>query len=93
MFNQDMTEDKEAPKVIEVPLKNSDSIFKVKREDPYGFFKIYYERGVVPRKLSGQYTSLRDAKRGIEEYDNLLKQQSISKTTIKANKANGVLVD
>lgn len=43
----------------------------------YKFFKIRYEKGVVPRDLAGRYTSVQAAQRDLEHY---LRRMPVSKT-------------
>lgn len=41
---------------------------KLTRTDPYGFIHVSYDKGVVPRELSGQYTTFIDAERACAAY-------------------------
>lgn len=40
----------------------------MKRIDPFGFVRINYERGELPKELDGQYTSFEEARKRIELY-------------------------
>jgi hypothetical protein len=41
---------------------------RLTRTDPYGFIHVSYEKGLVPRELSGVYTTFVDAERACTAY-------------------------
>jgi hypothetical protein len=44
------------------------NILHAKRQDPYGFWTMHFERGEVPDSLKGTYTSFSECWRRIEQY-------------------------
>lgn len=40
----------------------------LERTDPYGFWVIHYEKGQLPEKLKGSYTSYEEAKKAVTLY-------------------------
>lgn len=58
--------DRDIPNIREVEVGKNKLL--VKREDPYGFWHVNYERGVTPQDLSGAYTSAEQALAAIEIY-------------------------
>ena len=40
----------------------------LKREDPFGFIRIYFERGEVPERLKGSFTEWVSARRVVDRY-------------------------
>jgi len=51
-------------------------VFIEKEIGGYSFFVIKYEKGSVPKELSGQYTSIPEAQCGLERY---LRNRPVSK--------------
>lgn len=41
---------------------------RLNRTDPYGFIHVSYEKGVVPRELSGSFTTFHDAEKACVAY-------------------------
>ncbi len=62
--NTDPNRDEPRKKYVE--LENNRLIME--REDPYGFIKIHFERGQVPEKLQGTYTTWEAARLAIKVY-------------------------
>lgn len=58
--------DKEAARRKVVDLGNNKII--TERTDPFGFWKIHFEKGRMPEMLQGQYTSYEAAQRDIDVY-------------------------
>jgi hypothetical protein len=58
--------DKDLPNVREIPFLNNKA--RLKREDPFGFVYISYERGQVPEELKGSYTSFDEARKALGTY-------------------------
>lgn len=52
----------------------------LRRKDPYGFWYIHFERGVVPEDLSNAYTTLPLAQAAVEHY---LENSSVRKRAAK----------
>jgi hypothetical protein len=46
------------------------NILHAKREDPYGFWTIHFERGEVPDFLKGTYTSFSECWKKMAQYIN-----------------------
>jgi hypothetical protein len=44
------------------------NILHAKRQDPYGFWTIHFERGEIPAELKGSFTSFGEAWKRIEIY-------------------------
>jgi hypothetical protein len=44
------------------------NILHAKRQDPYGFWTIHFERGEIPAELKGTFTSFPEAWKRIEVY-------------------------
>jgi len=44
------------------------NILHAKRQDPYGFWTIHYERGPVPAELQGTFTSFSECWKKIEPF-------------------------
>jgi len=44
------------------------NILHAKRQDPYGFWTIHFERGTIPNELQGTFTSFDEAWKRIEVY-------------------------
>lgn len=51
-------------------------IFIEKEDNGYSFFKIRFESGTLPTDLSGRYTSIKSAQKGLEDY---LRYKPVSK--------------
>jgi len=47
---------KDAPKVLEIPLDNDNKI-KIVRKDPFGLIYMELEKGTLPEKYQGAYTT------------------------------------
>ena len=58
---------KDLPNIRKVTLSNGSSL-TLKREDPYGFWSVHYEKGQVPERLKGLYTSPHEAMKDITNY-------------------------
>lgn len=82
MHLQDFTQPEENVRFIEI---GKNKLF-MKREDPYGFISINYERGDVPEELKGTYTSFDEARKRIQRYLEK-KQEVVEKQEQKALKA------
>jgi hypothetical protein len=54
------------------PEKSTTAIHVKKTPGGYKFFEIHVEKGVVPKELSGKYTSILRAKDAIQRYFNTL---------------------
>ena len=48
-------------------LENGNKIH-IKAEDPYGFWRINLDKGNLPEKLKGMYTSVEMARKDVERY-------------------------
>lgn len=47
------------------------SRFIFKREDPYGFWHVYYEKGITPNRLKDdRFTSIQHAEQAVRNYLN-----------------------
>lgn len=64
---QDFNENKDLLRVRSINLAGGNKI-NVKREDPFGFWTISWERGQLPDYLKGQYTSFEEARKAVEAY-------------------------
>ena len=53
--------------VREVELKTGNKII-LKREDPFGFWYFHYERGPVPKQLTGAFTTVTLAERALTHF-------------------------
>lgn len=63
-----------------VTLENGNKLI-IERTDPYGFWKVHYEKGQIPDKLSGLYTSYDRAMVDVNSYIATLKptEESVDK--------------
>ena len=59
-----------------VSLDNGNKIH-IRRHNPYGLWRISYERGPVPQKLTGEYTEFRLALRDVEMYLEQIKREAV----------------
>lgn len=59
--------------------------YKLTCYNPFGFWKIANEegRGLVPKEISGDYTSSHDAQQGIDSYLNRLEQEAKQKDHVE----------
>jgi len=73
----DVTRD--VPKVKEFVLDNGNKIY-IKADGPSSFFRINYDKGQVPAKLTGAYTSYYFAVRAMEQY-----LASVGRTIVSSN--------
>lgn len=67
---QDFTEiegDKDLGNKRSLTLENGNKIY-FERKDPYGFWYIHYDKGQMPEKLRGAYTSYDRAKLAVDSY-------------------------
>jgi len=64
--------------VRELKLETGNTLY-VKRTDPYGFFRFSLERGAVPDWMKGNYTSLQEVQKAIQQYERI---RQLEKTTI-----------
>jgi hypothetical protein len=64
MFDFDPSRDQ--PNQREYTVGNNK--LRLRRQDPYGFWTVSYERGAAPDVLSGQYTSVSEAEKAIQSY-------------------------
>ena len=44
------------------------AIYVSKEESGYSFFRVSFEKGTVPKELSGRYSSLQKGKEAVEHY-------------------------
>jgi len=51
-------------------LKLDNNTVHIRKSDPYGFWSISMERGQIPHKLKGHYTSFTEAEKAIMHYLN-----------------------
>ena len=77
-FNESGPNDMARTRILE--LEDGQKI-KVTASDPFGFWRIAFTKGTVPKELKGEYTTYSDAKKAVESY--LLKKKNVS---IKAQK-------
>lgn len=48
-------------------LKNGNKVH-IKKQDPYGFWRVSMERGQIPDTLKGEYTSANEAEKAVRHY-------------------------
>jgi hypothetical protein len=65
IFDVDLS-GKDLPNVRTYDVGNNK--INITRHDPFGFWRISYQRGAVPSQLDGQYTSIEEARRAVEAY-------------------------
>lgn len=65
--------------VREIQLETGNILF-LKRTDPFGFFKFSLNRGALPEWMKGDYTSLSEAHKAIQQYENI--RQMEKQTTL-----------
>jgi len=63
----DAGEVKDLSKVRTVELENGNTII-IENKDPYGFWYVHYEKGQMPKKLHGAYTSFDYALSAVRHY-------------------------
>ena len=64
----------DTPKAKMFPMPDGSEI-TTKREDPYGFWYLKSNRGELPVKFQGAYTSLPEVERALRDYTNSIKVQ------------------
>jgi hypothetical protein len=61
--------------------KRKSPIYVYKAHEPGAFFRIRVEKGPLPKCLEGQYTSLRLAKKAVEEYLRTVKKSDAKRVS------------
>lgn len=75
------TSDKET--VVEIELESGNKAI-IKQSQPDGFWRIHYERGELPEKLSGGYTTAEYAARAVKTHiETKPRPTKIKETVIK----------
>lgn len=57
---------RDAPKTREIKVQHNKLI--IQKTGPYGFYRVFYERGVTPKELHGDWIGIEDAKQAIRNY-------------------------
>ena len=65
--HEDPTRD--LPKTRKIEVENG-ADFLIEQRDPYGFWFVRREKGQIPAKLSGAYTTYSFAQQAVERYVN-----------------------
>lgn len=57
---------RDIPKIKEIKVQHNKLL--IEKTGPYGFFRIRYERGTIPKELQGDWIGMEDAKQAIRNY-------------------------
>jgi hypothetical protein len=72
-----VSDDRDLRNKRSIELTNGNKIH-FERSDPYGFWKVHYDKGQVPVKLQGQYTSFEQAEMAVRGYLTDLGKEPVS---------------
>ena len=75
MMQDAFQEVRDLPRERPQNVSENDFVVKQKPEDPYGFWWISREKGQVPEKLSGAYTTVGYAELAVKNYVENLKKK------------------
>lgn len=67
IFSENVDPTRDLPKKRTVSVEDGTD-FHIKQEDPHGFWYIHREKGQIPAKLQGAWTSFAKAKAAIDLY-------------------------
>lgn len=64
----------------------SGNVITFKCTDPYGFWTVHYEQGMMPKKLKGQYTTFDYAYADVKKYLSTLFNEVVDERNTEAEK-------
>jgi hypothetical protein len=64
---EDLTGPYDVTSTREIPLDNGNTLY-LKRTDPFGFFVFSLAKGNIPKWMQGNYTSLSEAQKAVQQY-------------------------
>ena len=66
-MNYDVISDKDLSKIRTIELDNGNMLI-VENKDPYGFWYVHYEKGQLPKRMQGAYTTWEYALAAVKRY-------------------------
>jgi hypothetical protein len=69
VFDNYLEHDKDLLLKRSYTLKNGNKV-NISKTDPYGFWEVHMEKGQLPDKLKGQYTTPMEAEKAVTSYFN-----------------------